>query len=260
LLHGFTLNAFSWNELIPRISHQREVLAYDQIPYGLSDKPLSEQRGQGARLYTLDAAVERLTALLDKLQIERSILVGNSSGGAIALAAAHRHPSRIKALVLINPMATVERMTLPKWLGYSPPVRRLNLLAARWLGSGTTLLEASYHDPGKISKQRRQLALLHSQVAGWDLAWAEVFNRALVEPLEVEQAVAALELPTLVVIGAQDAIIDPQESRRLAGKLSRADIAVIEGCGHLPHEECPQKTYTHIREWIDSLGASSGQR
>ncbi|BAU56732.2 alpha/beta hydrolase fold [Halorhodospira halochloris] len=252
LLHGFTLNAYSWQEIIPHLATSREVIAYDQIPYGLSAKPALEA-DEDVDYFSLAAAVDHLIALLDKQEIPNSILVGNSSGGAVALAAAHSHPERIEALVLINPMATVERMTLPDWLGHSPQVKRLNLLAARWFGSSTTLLEASYHDPALISERRRELALLHTQVEGWDLAWGEIFNRALVEPLDVEQAIAEVSVPTLVVIGAEDTIIDPQESQQLAETLQNADSLVIEDCGHLPHEECPERTYEKISGWINAL-------
>lgn len=251
LLHGFTLNSFSWNELMPLLTKQGEVIAYDQIPYGLSDKPTADSH-QDNDFFSLEAAIERLVGLLDELGLERNVLIGNSSGGALALAAAHRHPERIAALVLINPMTTIERMTLPAWLGYSPQIKRLNLLAARWFGASTALLEASYHDPELISGQRRKQALIHTQVAGWDLAWGDIFNRALVEPLDVEQAIAEVEVPTLVVIGAEDGIIAPQESQQLTAKLKNAQQAIIEDCGHLPHEECPQQTYTEIRKWLNA--------
>lgn len=252
LLHGFTLNAFSWSRIMPLLAQKREVIAYDQIPYGLSEKPVPRQ-DNGANHFTLDAAVTHLMALLDAKGVKTSVLVSNSSGGALALAAAHRHPERVTGLVLINPMATVERMTLPRWLGNSPQVRRLSILAARWFGSNTTLLEASYHNPELITEQRRELALLHTQVEGWDLAWGEIFKRALVEPLDVERAIAEVEVPILVLIGAEDAIIPPKKSQQLASRLNNARSMVLANCGHLAHEECPEQTYEKIRSWLESL-------
>ncbi|MBK1733757.1 hypothetical protein CKO15_00350 [Halorhodospira abdelmalekii] len=254
LLHGFTLNVHSWSSLMPRLAERHRVVAYDQVPYGLSAKP--DPAEVGSAPFTLEAAVAHWRALLDHsldhgtLAEQRVVLIGNSSGAAIALEAAYRHPEHVRGLVLINPMVTVDRPTLPHWLAATPQIEHLNLLAARWIGQRPWLLEASYHDPARLSEERRALATIHDEVAGWDLAWAEIFRRALIEPLDVEQALAKVEVPILVIIGAEDPIIPAADSHQVAARLKSAETVVIDDCGHVPHEECPEAVHTAIKQWL----------
>lgn len=69
--------------------------------YGASDKPQTA--------YTLDFFVEALLGLLDALDIQRCTLVGNSLGGAIAIAIALRQPQRVARLVLMAPGGLMDK-------------------------------------------------------------------------------------------------------------------------------------------------------
>ncbi|MFZ6050127.1 alpha/beta fold hydrolase [Pseudomonas sp. CR3202] len=69
--------------------------------YGLSDKPETS--------YTLDFFVNALTGLLDALDIQRCVLVGNSLGGAIAIKMALDAPKRVSRLVLMAPGGLMEK-------------------------------------------------------------------------------------------------------------------------------------------------------
>ncbi|MCO5194346.1 MAG: alpha/beta hydrolase [Anaerolineae bacterium] len=87
LLHGSVFNAFTWNEVLDFFDVRGRVIAYDQIPYGLSEK-LVEGDWTGPNPYSADAAVEQLITLLDTLDVDKAILVGNSYGTVPALQAA----------------------------------------------------------------------------------------------------------------------------------------------------------------------------
>ncbi|MHC8351419.1 alpha/beta fold hydrolase [Pseudomonas sp. RT4P38] len=69
--------------------------------YGASDKPDT--------LYTLDFFVAALSDLLDALDIQRCVLVGNSLGGAIAIKLALDQPQRVSRLVLMAPGGLMEK-------------------------------------------------------------------------------------------------------------------------------------------------------
>ncbi|MGD8206767.1 MAG: alpha/beta hydrolase, partial [Thiohalocapsa sp.] len=170
LLHGFTFNAFTWDQLLGFFSMYGPVLAYDQVPYGLSAKPLPGT-WQGPNPYSKQAALAQLFALLDGFEIGRTILVGNSSGGTLALEAALAQPERVEALILIGPWVHANRPILPDWLAGLPQTRRVALLLGRWLGVTSPLLDLSYADPSRITPERRELTGIHRLVSGWDLAW-----------------------------------------------------------------------------------------
>ncbi len=252
-LHGFTFNAFTFEPLLAHLGEQRLAVAYDQPPYGLSAKPDASKRG-GQNPYTLDAATDHLLSLMNALEQQEAILVGNSSGAVIALEVARQAPERVAGVVLINPMVGLERPTLPRWLANLPQMRRLSLLLGRWLGESTSLLERSYHDPEAISAERKAKMTLHTGVAGWDRAWGQLIHRSLTEALAVQGPLPEIDVPAMVLIGEQDQVIRPRHSRQVAEALPAAERRELPGCGHVPQEECPQATAQALQRWQDENG------
>jgi hypothetical protein len=79
LLHGFTLNAFSWQAQVETLARHGRVIAPDQLPYGLSEK-LVPGDWSAADPYARASAIELLHRLLDQLGVSRAIVIGHSSG------------------------------------------------------------------------------------------------------------------------------------------------------------------------------------
>lgn len=252
LLHGFTFNAFTWDALLPALGQGGRVLAYDQLPYGLSAKPLRADWGE-VNPYTREAALDHLFAFMDAMGAHRAVLVGNSSGGTLALEAALARPERVAGLVLINPWVFIDRPEIPAWFRNTPQMHRLSLALARWMGGQAPLLERSWHRPEAISGHRRELTLSHTRQPGWDLAWGELFLRALASPVNLEPRLSAITQPALVVISDQDRVINPAESQRAAEALPGASAVHLADCGHVAQEECPQAVIEAMQAWTAGL-------
>jgi len=95
LIHGLASNARMWDgvgEALARSGHRS--VAVDLRGHGLSDKP-----DDG---YDFDSVCDDLTALLDELNVERAVWVGQSWGGNIVVHAAHRHPERVIGAVAVD--------------------------------------------------------------------------------------------------------------------------------------------------------------
>jgi pimeloyl-ACP methyl ester carboxylesterase len=249
LLHGFTFNAFTWDALLDAFAQHGPVLAYDQIPYGLSTK-IPAATAKAHDLYSKSAALERLFSLLDALQIERAILVGNSSGGTLALEAALAEPERIDALVLIAPWVHSQRPILPDWLVALPQIERLTLALARYLGTNSPLLDYSYADASKIDEARRALTGAHRLMAGWDHAWGALLQRSLTDPVEIAEQLSTVSQPTLVLTGEADQVVSVADTEATAATLPNATLVRLPGCGHLPQEECPQQVEAAVQRWL----------
>ncbi len=251
LLHGFTFNLSTWDASFDFFSGAGRTVAYDQLPYGLSDKPLSTLFDDN-NLYSRQAAADRAINLLDQLQLSGAILVGNSSGGTLALDVALRVPERLSGLILINPWVYSNRPTLPSWLVNSPQMQGISLLIARYLGKETPLLERSYANPTRISAEQRALASNHRWVEGWDLAWADLLHRSLIETVTVSDSLAKVELPTLIIATAEDRIVKPQDSARAADSMPNASFVLLPDCGHAPQQECPEQVEAVIAHWLSA--------
>jgi pimeloyl-ACP methyl ester carboxylesterase len=249
LLHGFTFNAFSWLEPWEQLAQHRRVIALDQLPYGLSEKAIPGD-WSGSSPYAREAAVALTLGLLDRLGLERVVLVGNSSGGTLAAELALAAPERVAGLVLVAPWIYASRPVLPHRLASSPPLERLSLFIGRQLGERMPLLDNSFASPGRISEARRRLARVHTRTRNWDLAWGALINQSLHTPIEIASAIDRLEQPVLVISGDLDRLVPVEDSRRLAGALPNADLVLLEGCGHVAHEECPDAFVTAIDDWL----------
>jgi pimeloyl-ACP methyl ester carboxylesterase len=66
----------------------------------------------------------------------------------------------------------------------------------------------------------------------------------------VDQNLAALTMPTLVITGDNDSVVATQDSVRLAGELPNAALVVVKYCGHLPNEEKPQEFLAAIATFL----------
>lgn len=254
LLHGFTFNLFTWNRLFDAFEQYGAVVAYDQLPYGLSAKPVPDAERGDPDLYSKTAALEQLFALLDALELEQVILVGNSSGGTLALEAALAQPERVAGLILIAPWVYSQRPILPDWLVELPQMQRISLGLARYLGHQSPLLDHAYADPSRIDEERRALSGAHRLLAGWDLAWGALLQRSLSDPVTIAERLDEIAQPSLVLTGDADRIVPVSDTLATAEALANATLVTLPDCGHLPQEECPAQVETAVAAWLEARG------
>lgn len=249
LLHGSLFNAFTWNELFDFFDARGRVVAYDQIPYGLSEKVISSD-WSGENPYKSPAQVNQLFAFLDAMELENVILVGNSYGGVLAVQAALAQPERIAGLILADPAVYVQE-EMPAWLMDLPQVQRLGPLFARQLGQGDAFLRQTYLNPDKINDERVASFSIHTKVENWDTALWEYLRVWGVDAPDYSGDIPTITQPTLVISGDSDAIVPVADSERLAGELPNAELVILPNCGHVPQEECPAAFEAAIDTWLD---------
>lgn len=252
LLHGSFLSLFSWRAVFAALAEMGTVIAFDRPSFGLTSRPLCT--AQGANPYSPEAQADLTVALLDQLGVQRAVLVGNSTGGTIALLAALRHPQRVQALVLADAMvySGYAVSEFPAWL--RPLLHRLPgaLLVRGMIGMlQDTLIRSFWHDtsqvrPETLAAYRRAHRMQHWGRALWQLILSS-------HALGLERQLAALTLPTLVITGAHDRTVPTSESLRLADALPGACLVVIADCGHLPQEEQPEAFVSAVKEFVQRL-------
>ena len=93
LLHGFGRTASDWKPFIPEFSKQYRVIVWDMRGHGRSTNP------DTTIVFRHTVAAQDLLLLMDNLKIEKAKVIGHSSGGILALQAAHMQPDRFEAIV-----------------------------------------------------------------------------------------------------------------------------------------------------------------
>jgi pimeloyl-ACP methyl ester carboxylesterase len=191
---------------------------------------------------------------MDKLGVEKAVLVGHSAGGTIAVHTALRHPERVEALVLVAP-AVYDGGGGPGWtrlLLRIPQVRHLvPLLVRSIVARGEGLMNSAWHDPSKITSEIMAGYKKPAQAENWDRALWEFFLAS--HPLELERQLDSIQMPTLVVTGDDDRWVPTEQSVRLATELPDAELVVIPECGHLPQEERPELFLQAVSDFLSQL-------
>lgn len=254
LLHGFGASLFTWREVQQPISEWGRTLAYDRPAFGLTERPLPEAWQAGVNPYSPEAQVEILIGLMDALEIEQAILVGNSAGGTVAVNAALQHPERVQALILVD-AAIYEGGGAPDWvkpLLRTPQMRRLGPWLTRSIASrGGALIEMAWHNPAQIEAEVLQGYRLPLQAENWDRALWELTLSS--RDLDLDERLDELRLPVLVITGDDDRIVPTELSIQLAADIEGATLAVLEACGHVPQEECPAAFMEAVEAFLHPL-------
>jgi len=247
-LHGFGSNLESFAPLQASLADRVRTVAWDRPAFGLTERALT---WPGENPYAPEAQVEHVRLALDAAGIDRAVLIGHSAGGAIAASAALEHPERVAGLVLIAP-AVYRGGGAPAWSRWAlrtPQLERIGPLLMRQLGGepGESLLRSSYADPGRLDRSVLDAYRRATRVDDWDRALWELV-KASREP-DVAARLDELRIPVLVVTGLQDEIVPPDQTRRLAGELPSATLVELQGCGHVPQEECAGAVLEEVQRW-----------
>jgi pimeloyl-ACP methyl ester carboxylesterase len=251
LLHGFAASLYSWREVIPALAQRGMVAAFDRPAFGLTERPTT---WNGENPYRAQTAAQMTIELMDELGIQKSILVGNSAGGSIALLTALEYPERVKALILVDAAvySEISQPWLLKLLMNTPQANRVGPLFVRQIKNwGIDFGKSAWHDPSQISDVIWEGYTQPLKAKDWDRALWE-FTRAA-EPLNLASRLAEIKIPVLVITGDDDRIVPTEQSIRLADEIQGAELVVIPHCGHVPQEECPQAFLEAVDRFIQNL-------
>lgn len=253
LLHGFGAGVFSWREVLAPLSRRQAVVAFGRPGFGLTERPLPGE-WRGPNPYSADAQAQLTIDLLDRLGIREAVLIGHSAGGTIAALVALRYPERVRGLVLESTPIYGD-VGPPSWL--RRVLRRVRLrrlgpwLLRTFKAWGVAALERAWHDPSRLTPEIIDGYTRPLRVKDWDRALWE-FTLAS-RPLSLATRLSEIRVPTLVITGDDDQLVDPAESRRLAADLPHARLVVVPECGHIPHEERPAAFVAAVADFVQRL-------
>lgn len=247
LVHGFIAWSFTWRKNLPALAAHFHTYAVDLRGFGLS------QRGTHLR-YGLDDQADLLAAFLDHAGIRRAALMGHSMGGEIVLRFALRYPDRLKGMVLVSPSALLQRRV--RWAErYLLPVPGLGPLAVR-----AALLNRRFAAASVRDAYHRSELVTPADIGGyWLPARIPGSARSLIAMLrQIDFGAAAnrlTEIPhrTLIIWGEDDPWVPVSHGRRLAALLPRSELVTLPDCGHVPHEEYPERFHQLVIPFLHSL-------
>ena len=210
----------NWRLVMPELAKASRVIAPDMVGFGFTERPLHQR-------YDMDAWVQQAVGLLDALGIEQTDLVGNSFGGALALALSIRHPQRVRRLVLMGSVGVPFDITpgLDAVWGYTPSFENMR-----------RIMDYFAWDRRLVNDELAELRYQASIRPGFQESFAAMFpaprQRWVDAMTSPEASIRALPHQTLIVHGRDDQVIPLSTSLTLSQWIQRSQLHVFGQCGH----------------------------
>ncbi|CAM3915739.1 alpha/beta fold hydrolase [Roseateles saccharophilus] len=210
----------NWRLTMPELAKRFRVIAPDMVGFGYTDRPA------GIR-YSMESWVNHALSVLDALGIEQTDLIGNSFGGALALALAIRAPQRVRRLVLMGSVGVPFQITpgLDAVWGYTPSLENMR-----------HLLDVFAYDRNLVNDELARLRFQASVRPGFQEAFSSMFpaprQRWVDAMASREEDIRRLPHPTLLIHGREDRVIPVATSQKLFELIPQARLHLFGLCGH----------------------------
>ncbi|MEO8450248.1 MAG: alpha/beta fold hydrolase [Gemmatimonadota bacterium] len=212
-------------------------------------------RGQGESEvtrsgYDMETLTADSTALIRALGAAPCHFVGLSMGGFIGMRLGFRAPGLLRSLTLIATSADPEpRENIPRY--------RLLTRIARWFGLGIVsgrvlpivIGRTMLNDPGRLSLRREWI----DRVVGNDKIGITRAVAGVIDRVGVYDEIAAIRVPTLVIVGEEDTATVPAKAERIGARIPGARLVRIPRAGHSATIEEPAAVTSAIGDFLASV-------
>lgn len=239
-LHGFPFDKSMWAGQLEFLKSSYRVIAVDIRGFGKSTDEESD--------FSIDMFAEDLIAMMDELYIEKAVVCGLSMGGFIVLNAHERFPERFEALVLcdtqcIADTAAVKEKRLNTILDIeSDGVQKFN----------ESFVESVFH-PESLTKKKGLVKNLSKVVFANSPQIISQGLLALAGRTETCTTLGAVEVPTLIICGREDAVTPLSQSEKMHKSIKGSILKIIDNAGHVSNLEQSQEFNQYLGDFLGTL-------
>jgi non-heme chloroperoxidase len=237
LVAGFGLDRRVWDAQVRSLTATHRVVSVDQRGHGLSDAPLHG--------YDVPRLAEDLLAVLDHLRIKRCSLVGWSFGGQVVFQAALRRPEAVDGVILVGSSAV--RASRSDAFPYGPPAEAML----------KSLVDAEKQD--RLAARRSTIAAGFAappEAAVLDFlvdcflampSWAAIACYESMLRTDLVDRLPSVSMPVHQIMGTADPVQSMEGARWLRDHLPTGRLVELEGVGHYPMFEAPDRFDISLR-------------
>ena len=236
LIHGLGYARWGWEPVADALAEHHEILLLDNRGIGESDAP------SGA--YSASEMAGDVLGVMDVAGINKAHIVGTSLGGMVAQELALQAPERVEKLVLV--------CTTPGGRNAAPmPGKTVRLIAraptlAREVAMRKFVENALAPDPpdGIVERIVAHRVKTDQPLSAW------LSQAAAGMTFDAWDRLPSVKMPTLVVHGTADVVVDPRNSDYLAERIPNARLELFPGCGHLLFWEEPARFVNVVEAFL----------
>ncbi|MFN8571447.1 MAG: alpha/beta fold hydrolase [Gemmatimonadaceae bacterium] len=238
-VHGFPLNRSLWAPQAHGLVDRARCIAPDLRGFGESTVTPP---------YSMDQYADDVVSLMDVLRLDRAVIVGLSMGGYVAMAMWRRHKARVRALALVDTRAGADS---PEGRG-----KRDDMIAlAKERGSAAVAdaMIGSMVGEGTKSRAPEVVESVHSMLSSAPVDGVIGALGALKQRPDSAATLATVDVPTLIVVGDEDALTPVAESQAMHQMIRGSSLETICGAGHLSNLERPAAFNHVMSEFLATL-------
>jgi 3-oxoadipate enol-lactonase len=228
LIHGFPLDHTTWNDTTLLLKNDYDIILPDLRGFGQSSTVETP--------YTMSDMADDLAGLLDHLKIEKIALAGHSMGGYVALAFTQKYPQRVNGLGLISSQAAAD----------TPERKSGRYQTADEVYQKGVGVVADAMTP-KLSADMRVQAFVRPLMERQNSSAVVGALKAMAEREDLMSHLSTVTFPVTLIHGDSDALIPIERAQEITAILPSAQLVELEGAGHMPMMEFPNKTAHGLR-------------
>ncbi|MGH9186008.1 MAG: alpha/beta fold hydrolase [Acidimicrobiales bacterium] len=244
LLHGWLMGPNLWDTQLSALGNVANLHALAAPAHGTPGPP---------EAFTMAAWADLVVAELDQRSIDRAIIVGHSMSGWLSQQIWRDHPGRVLGLGLVGIAARsatpdeaeqfkeLGRRCATEWRPIAPGLAEL-LVGEKYLAANPGWVE---HWIDHVERR-------------FDLPGMAPLTAAVAERPDYTPTTSQIDVPTMVIHGADDRAIPVEMGRDLAGIVPAATLVVVPDCGHAPPIDQPDAVTDAIRTLIEQVVANVG--
>ncbi|MBI5202059.1 MAG: alpha/beta fold hydrolase [Elusimicrobia bacterium] len=237
-VHAFPLNRKMWAPQESLKAHAR-LVSYDARGFGKS-------KASDAQI-PFELYVDDLLALVDRVDADETILCGLSMGGYVALRAAERAAEKISALILADTKSEAD--------GDEAKLKRASTVLSikkQGLGAFADVFVKSVLAPRSLQKPAL-VASVKGMIQESDPTGVCAALLAMAGRTDTTAVLRKLTMPSLVLVGAHDAVTPPSNAQALVRGLQRSRLTVIPEAGHMSNLENPDTFNSLVSEFLGEI-------
>lgn len=241
-IHAFPLNRTMWAPQVSALVERCRCVAPDLRGFGDST---------AAPPYTMTQYADDIAGLLDQLRIEQTVLGGCSMGGYVAFEFWRRHRDRVRALVLVDTKAGAD--------DDAGRARRRDMIAVAEEQGATAIANLQISGiVGKTTRERQPdtYDAVHRMIAQSRVEGIVGGLQAMMARPDSTVTLATINVPTLIVVGEEDALTPPKEARAMHAAIAGSTLEIIADAGHLSSLERPAAFNHVLTEFLSALSYS----
>ncbi len=241
---------WSWYKQLPYFTRNYEVIVFDNRGAGKSDKPKQP--------YSMNDFVDDGVAILDKLGIWKTFVVGVSMGGMIAQSFAVSHPKRVRGLVLGATHCGGSERIPPEPEVLACFMDNEGLTDEEIIEKNTRILFSAnflLKHPTEVEEYKRvQLQ------AGVQPQYALENQLMAIRNFSCCHMLHHISAPTLIIAGSDDILVPPENSRILNERIENSKLVILPDVGHAIHVEAAEKFNIMVDEFFKRISLKDESR